>query len=556
MNRLNRRRLRTVIVAMAIGGVAGSVSPGVAQASPVDQHRPGHDGGGLRMEGGDLLVSELIYQGRPALLTPGVTVLPPGCTSGCVTATNDGTYPQVWNNDLADGNFGVTAPIYLQEMTPSGRIVGTMAVPTGGTGHHGRRSDQLVGSFSSKSELALNLSPDGHYVSFMGYVAPVNALDVSNSNTPGVLDPTNPDQGRYYRAAAVLDAGAHLRLTATNAFSGDNGRAAIVADNGGHPVIYAAGNAGNGSTPPPAGIITGTGAQIFNLSKQPVAAQHPGAPTPVGSFNLTQLGLPADKVGKDTNFQALTIHDNVLYFVKGSGGNGVNTVYFVDTTGHACPTGVGVPAARAALPRQGINYDPAKVQTQGVTPYNMCILAGFPTATKSKTFFPAGIWFADDRTVYLAQQGNGDTTYTPATNSYTAAAAQTTAGLQKWVRTGHTWNLAYTISAGLHLGVPYTVPGYPTGVNPATGLPWAPATDGLRNLTGKVNRDSTVTLWASTSTVSGNADPGADPNKLVTVSDRLDSTTAGQGQFTIVRQAQFGAVLRGVSFTPSQKHDR
>lgn len=215
----------------------------------------------------------------------------------------------------------------------------------------------------------------------------------------------------------------------------------------------------------------------------------------------------------------MTIHDNVLYFVKGSGSNGVNTVYFVDTTGHACPNGVSEPAAGAALPQQGINYDPATVQTQGVTPYNMCILAGFPTATKSKTFFPAGIWFANDRTLYLAQQGNGDTTYSSAANTYTAAAAQNTAGLQKWVRTGNTWSLAYTISAGLNLGAPYTVPGYPTGTNPATGGPWAPANDGLRNLTGKVNRDGTVSLWASTSTVSGNADPGADPNRLVTVTD-------------------------------------
>ena len=56
------------------------------------------------------------------------------------------------------------------------------------------------------------------------------------------------------------------------------------------------------------------------------------------------------------------------------------------------------------------------------------------------------------------------------------------------------WKLAYTLQAGLNLGVPYTVAGYPTGNNPATGLPWAPATDGLRNITGRVNRDGTVTI--------------------------------------------------------------
>ena len=54
---------------------------------------------------------------------------------------------------------------------------------------------------------------------------------------------------------------------------------------------------------------------------------------------------------------------------------------------------------------------------------------------------------------------------------------------------------------------------------PATGLPWAPATDGLRNITGQVNRDGTVTIWGVTSTVSGNGDQGADPNKLVMITD-------------------------------------
>lgn len=42
-----------------------------------------------------------------------------------------------------------------------------------------------VTSFSSKSELALNLSADSQDLTFVGYKAPVDALDVSNSNTPG-----------------------------------------------------------------------------------------------------------------------------------------------------------------------------------------------------------------------------------------------------------------------------------------------------------------------------------------------------------------------------------
>jgi len=191
------------------------------------------------------------------------------------------------------------------------------------------------------------------------------------------------------------------------------------------------------------------------------------------------------------------------------------------------------------------------LQTEGVTPYNMCILQGFPTALKSTTSFPFGIWFANASTLYVTDEGSGDNTYDPNTNTYTNAAASTTAGLQKWVFNGTSWNLAYTLSGGLDLGTPYTVPGYPTGDNAATGLPWAPATDGLRNITGRVNPDGTVTIWAITSTVSGSGDQGADPNKLVTITDPLSATTAPSGEsFQTVQSAGAGQVLRGVSFTP------
>jgi hypothetical protein len=120
--------------------------------------------------------------------------------------------------------------------------------------------------------------------------------------------------------------------------------------------------------------------------------------------------------------------------------------------------------------------------------------------------------------------------------------------------------MAYVLTNGLDLGTPYTVAGYPTGNNPGSantsnpdGLPWSPATDGLRNITGKVNRDGTVTIWAITSTVSGAGDTGADPNKLVVITDKLSDTTAAEAAgetFVTLRTARFGEVLRGISFTP------
>jgi len=202
------------------------------------------------------------------------------------------------------------------------------------------------------------------------------------------------------------------------------------------------------------------------------------------------------------------------------------------------------------LPTTPIFYNGSLLPTEGVVPYNMCVLAGFPTVlAKKATLFPFGVWFANSNTLYVADEGNGDDTFS--NGMYTNAAAQKTAGLQKWVFSAGSWNLAYTLQKGLGLGQPYTVSNYPTGNNAATSLPWSPATDGLRNLTGRVNGDGTVTIWAITSTVSGNGDQGADPNQLVAITDTLALTTLPTAEsFTTVRSAGFGEVLRGVSFTP------
>jgi hypothetical protein len=523
----------------------------IARADDDAHFRPDH-----------LLLSRTVFVNNAVTITPGVTQLPPNCVSpNCVTATADGTYPTVFNNDVVDSSFGLTAKIVLDELELDGRHVQSLEVPNSSQRGNTSSKDQMVTSFSSKSELALNLSLDHRKVTFMGYLAPIGAIDVSNSNTPDVIDPTNPVTGTNFRLAAEVDENGHFRFTKMNAYSGNNGRAAILNDRDGAGVFYTAGNAGNGGNPQPAGVITGAGMQIATASNAALARQpDPGGPFPVGSFSITELGQKADKVGKDTNFRGLAVFNNVIYATKGSGGNGINTVYFVDTSGNApngnpkaCPSGVGLPSPSASLPTTQIFYDGSKLATQGVTPYNMCVLSGFPTALKSTTSFPFGIWFADANTLYVADEGDGTNTYDATSNTFTAAKAQTGAGLQKWVfdGTAGVWKRTYTLQAGLDLGLPYTVKGYPTGNNAATGLPWSPATDGLRNITGRVNRDGTATIWAITSTVSGSGDQGADPNKLVMITDRLSGTTPPAGEsFRTVRIANSGEALRGVSFTP------
>lgn len=505
----------------------------------------GDDHDGIHFRPGTLVLSRSVYAGTAATVTPGQT-LPPGCVAGtvtlpvlgggttkvsvtCATAIADGTYPTVFNNAKPDGSFGVTSPIFLDNLTTDGDRIGTLTVP----------SDLIVTSFSSKSELALNRSLDGRSITFVGYrggpgfVTSPNQLDVSNSNTPGVVDPTNPVVSQYFRAVAEVDDEGHIRVTDGNAYSGNNGRAAIKANG----LYYLTGNGNNGGlsktqlldTQVGINLVTSTGAELL------VPGQTPPVPpniNKIGDFEITQVGYKtADKAGKDNNFRGLTIHDNTLYVTKGSGGNGINTVYQVGNAG-ALPT--GTTAQLAAEP--------------------ITILPGFPTGLASgvdqngnpaPVSFPFGLFFADSNTLYVCDEGDG-VLVPPVNGNVADAASQATAGVQKWSFSNGSWHLLYILQDGLNIGISYSVAGLPAAINPAT--------DGCRNITGRVNGDGTVEIYAVTSTVSASGDQGADPNKLVKVSDLLRATTLptsrGLGHFRTIRSAQFGEVLRGISFAP------
>jgi len=443
---------------------------------------------------GDLVVSRSVYAGDANTVTVGQTL--PGSNKPAIAS---GLYPNVFNNATPDPSFGITSPIFLDEITTSGTKINTLSIDP----------NLITTSFPSKSELALNLTANGTGLTFMGYAAGINQLDVSNSNTPGIIEPGNPvTTTPTYRAVAQVNYDGSLQVTTTNAYAGNNGRAAILAANG---VYYTVGNAGNGNGS--AAITNAAGVQIVTPG-QNATALTPGT-NPVGHFNITQYGYPADKTAKDNNFRGETIFNNTLYITKGSGGNGINTVYQVGNPG--------------TLP------DPANAANTPIT-----ILPGFPTSLANgpanSINHPFGIWFANPTTLYVADEGDG---------VKADAANSTFAGLQKWSLVGNTWQEDYVLQNGLNLGSAYSVAGLDSAFNPAT--------DGLRNLTGKVNSDGTVTLFAITSTVSASGDQGADPNLLVSITDLLSNTTAAQAageQFSIIDRANYGEVLRGVSFAP------
>src|SRR5271167_3447787 len=112
---------------------------------------------------GNLVVSRSVYDDNANNVKVGA-MLPPNCANTvgpCAPATNNGKYPFVFNNVIPDPSFGVTAKVYLDQITPFGFVLDSLEVPNSSLRKVRTESDQLVTSFSSKSEIALNLSTDG-----------------------------------------------------------------------------------------------------------------------------------------------------------------------------------------------------------------------------------------------------------------------------------------------------------------------------------------------------------------------------------------------------------
>jgi hypothetical protein len=451
------------------------------------------------IEGDSLLISTTTYQdvGAVSQLVAGQSLLPGSKAGKTVTAMSNGNLNTVWNNATVDGSFGVTSAITIQDLnvtTNPGSVLSTTHI-----------NPSLVStSFSSKSELSLNIAStaSGLVATFVGYAGGgVGNLDVSNSDTTAYKDTTNPvtsffapNANQTYgfnRTVVALSQNGAVSTTQTLAYGGNNGRAALLAPNG---LYYTVGNSNNGSGTPTQ-LTTTTGLEVVT----------PGSTPNSTMVDPSYQSISGDKAGKDNNFRGLTLYDGKLYFTKGSGSNGIDTVYTVSVPGGGLPTAA--------------NASQAKVS----------ILPGFSTSPAKTTadFTPFGLFFANPTTLYVADEGTGD-----------SVDASNHAGLEKWSLVGGVWNLDYTLRSGL-IGETYTV----------SGWDYTETTSGLRDLAGRVNKNGTVTLWAATATTSGSGDNGADPNQIVTITDNLAALTLPTSEsFSVLDAAQAGQRYGGVAY--------
>ncbi len=537
------------------GGSSNSPQASGASSTPVSNFTPGN-----------LLVSRSTYD--PANVVSGTlpeNATPETTNSAPVIAVTPGTFPNVFTNDVNDANFGVTSEALLDQWMPG---AASAMQTTDITALAAKNQTNFATSFSSKSELALNVSLDHKSVTFVGYNSAVDQVDISNSNTPGVVDPTNNDIATpTFRTVAQLNfADSSLAFTNVNAYSSDNGRGAVLANG----MYYMVGNAGDsGKNPKPSTAIIDmltmdTGVQSIVPGSQCPFTQVIGAfqsstggsytPAPAGTacslatmgsitggsstgdqfgFSITSLGQPADKTGKDANFRGLFVGpDGTMYVTKGSGSNGVNTVYQVGAT--------------AALANGGLLPQNAPITIVPGFPTTLAANLTTPPTSVTGTIFPFSIWIpaSNPSIMFVADEGDG----------VVGDQVIGSGGLWVYQNQGGVWMPLTRLSAGLNLGTAYTVTDS-LGLFGTAGTSYTTTPDGLRNLTGQVNSDGSFVIYATTSTVGNslgtNFDAGADSNQLVKITVNVNGSTAVSANgFSVMETAPFGQVLRGVAIVP------
>ncbi len=477
-------------------GAVASLAVGLATQS----------GFGQAFTAGDVVVSQINYVGAD----PTNSVVQ-GIVNGDLTAgTSGNTFADLFNNPNIPGVQGTEtlneySTANVESNAAAATLQNTMNLPAPSAADTGMG---LTGSFSSKSEGALMTSTNGQYLTMMGYQAPAGAIGVSNSYTPGAVPSPFPSNATtnvlYNRVVEEIGSNGSYGDGAVlnDAYSGDNARAAISVN--GHQ-FYTVGNADGG----------------YSNTVQSLGSRY----STLGATTSTLLGTYNAAPDKYDNFRAEQIFNNTLYVAKGSGGKGIDGIFQVGTTG--------------TLPTTSGN--------------SITALPGLSFTANTSNFHPFGFFFANANTLYVADEGAPTA---PVTNGPGTITNSTEAGLQKWSFNAATkqWMLDYVMTNGLDMNVLKPITGYTyTDASGKTETVYSAIT-GLRNMTGVVNPDGTVTIYAITGNTSIISGGEPDPTSLVSITDPLSamalSTNSNYDTFSTLATSSVGDVFRGVAMAP------
>ncbi len=390
------------------------------------------------------------------------------------------------------GTYGdnQATPITLEELTTGGVVAGTLVLPqTATTNAAGARETAISGEYGSSSEGTLELSADGQSLTIAGYgvnAATYNAGESNGNNAYGNAALAQSTSVPGGTYAAVP------RVIADVSYNGtvDTSTALLNVDNTNNPRSAAT---VNGSS----FILSGQG--VKGDTTQGVQAAADGA-------------SGATIVNDATDTRTAEIYNGNLYVStdskQGAAGFTANIAAYngIPTAG-ATPT--ILPGISQSVTLGGGNGN------------------GVNGSSGSVNISPENFFFANSSTLYVADGGNpkggglGD------------------GGLQKWSLNNGAWTLDYTLSSGLNLVSNKTA-------DPGAG---GQATTGLIGLTGQVNANGTVSLYATNATVGD-----LNQTALYGVTDTLADTTAAQASgegFSTLATAAPDTNIRGVAFAPA-----
>ena len=261
-----------------------------------------------------------------------------------------------------------------------------------------------------------------------------------------------------------------LQTTNTNAYSGNNGRAAIY--DAANNQYLTVGNAGNGNGSP--GITAATGVQIVTPGQDPTAA----GTTRSASTASPRTATRPTRRPRTTTSGARPSSTTRCMSPKAAAATASIPSIRSAQAGHAC--------RRLWHAANDPDQHPAGLPDDAGEQQDRQCLS--PVRPVLRQLPPPCMW--------PTRATRACPTRRPATSTraWRSGASSTIAG--RWTTRSQN---------GLNLGVKYGIAGLPTSMDPAT--------DGLRNLTGQVNGDGTVSLYGVTSTVSGSGDQGARPEQ-------------------------------------------
>jgi hypothetical protein len=455
------------------------------------------------------------------VFTPGnVVVAVEGCgvQGGTCTSTPNGTGTGAGNSSSGGYGDNQGAPLTLFQFSPNGTTsasyVNSLVLPQ----TRSNADMPFSGEYGSSSEATLQLSGSGQYLTIGGYgikAAEFNAnpgVYSSSSNTaPAALAQTGSLTGQSYtpvaRVAALIDPYGNVNTSSDfyNIFSGNNPRS-VYTLNG--TSIYLSGQGTSGDA---------TGGVFYSL----LYATN-NAPTAItgadGGSGATQ----------DT--RTVQIYNGTLYVSLDSKSGSTSRSFLGNLGNPPSTTLYNSGNGPTQVPFANNASTPVAVTSTGKLTLTASESNGINTGGQQINLSASNYFFANPYTLYIADSGS------PKQTSATSLLGD--GGLQKWVNTNTsgtgTWQLQYTISAGLNLIA-----------NTASNSADTSGTTGLFGLTGSVS-GSNVLLYATNYTIND-----LDPTYLYGFTDVLASSAKPSTGFTLLATAPSDSNFKGVSLAPT-----